>query len=353
MRRINTTHKAADLFGPGKDGFRNGDIGLGIMPTELNAEWFNAMQEEIAAVIESTGLTLNSANSAQLLEAIKRMIDIQAGNYALDTGAANAYVIALDPTIAAYTNGMVVHFRAVNANTGASTLNAGGGAVALVNDVGAALVAGDIPSGAIISATYDTALDKFLINSLVPSQALSEAFANGLYAKINTGKSVGEIFTHLGNAAPAGSLAVPIAATSISRAAYASLHAFCAGLGYPWGAGDGSTTFGMPYLAADYALVQSNANLRTLTVGANLLHTHIQDAHTHTQNAHDHQLGYSPGPGGGTNYLIAAPGNPLGGYVASNGTTATNQNTTATNQNSGGSANLAAGMRVLLCVQYQ
>ncbi len=170
MRRINTTHKAADLFGPGKDGFRNGDMGTGIMPTELNAEWFNMMQEEIAGVVEAAGLALNSGNSAQLQEAIKRLIDAQSGNYALDTGAANAYVVALDPAIVAYADGMTVRVKVVNANTGASTLNAGGGAKSLVNDVGTALAVGDIPASSVFTATYILAADKFYITSMVQSQ---------------------------------------------------------------------------------------------------------------------------------------------------------------------------------------
>jgi hypothetical protein len=320
MRRINTAHRAADLFGPGKDGFRNGDMGLGIMPTELNAEWFNMMQEEVAGVCEAAGLTLNPANSAQLLEAIKRMIDIQSGNYALDTGVANAYVIALDPAINAYTEGMTVRFRVVHGNTGASTLDAGAGPVALENDVAGALVNGDLPAGCMVSATY-VAGNKFLINTLVTSQALSQAAADALYAKINSGKTVGEIFMHLGNAAPAGALIVPVAATSLSRAAYPALHTFCANLGYPWGAGDGATTFGMPYVAADEALVQANGNVRTTTVGQVIAHTHTGAVFI---------------TGSGTNSGSASP------YI----------NTQATGS-TGGTKNLAAGTRVLLCVQYQ
>lgn len=170
MFRIDTPNKAVDLFGAGKHGFRDGDKALGINPTELSAAQMNAYQEELAAIIEAAGIVLNKANNAQLLEALKRLIDAQSGNYALDTGAANAYVVALDPAIAAYADGMTVRVKAVNANTGASTLNAGGGVKSLVNDAGGALAAGDIPAGSVFTATYIQSADKFYITSLVQSQ---------------------------------------------------------------------------------------------------------------------------------------------------------------------------------------
>jgi hypothetical protein len=320
MLRISTLTKMLNLFGPGKHGFRDGDMATNTAPTDFDAKWCNGVQEEIMSVIEAAGITPSDASYAQLLEAIKRMIDIQAGNYALDTGVANAYVIALDPAINAYTEGMTVRFRVVHGNTGASTLDAGAGPVALENDVAGALVSGDLPAGCMVSATY-VAGNKFLINTLVTSQALSQAAADALYAKINSGKTVGEIFMHLGNAAPAGSMIVPVAATSLSRAAYPALHTFCANLGYPWGAGDGATTFGMPCVAADEALVQANGNVRTTTVGQVIAHTHTGAVFI---------------TGSGTNSGSASP------YI----------NTQATGS-TGGTKNLAAGTRVLLCVQYQ
>lgn len=170
MFRIDTPNKAVDLFGAGKHGFRDGDKALGINPTELSAAQQNALQEELAAVVEAAGVVLNKANNAQLLEALKRLIDAQSGNYALDTGAANAYVVALDPAIVAYADGMTVRVKAVNANTGASTLNAGGGAKSLVTDDGAALASGDIPAGGVFTATYIQAVDKFYMNSMVQSE---------------------------------------------------------------------------------------------------------------------------------------------------------------------------------------
>lgn len=183
MFRIDTPNKAVDLFGAGKHGFRDGDKVNGINATELSAAQQNALQEELAAIIEASGGTLNKANNAQVLEAIKRLIDAQSGNYALDTGVANAYVVALDPAITAYADGMTVRVKVVNANTGAATLNAGAGAVPLVNDVGGALAYGDVPAGGIFTAIYIASAGKFYINSIVQSQ--SDARLHGRNLMVN------------------------------------------------------------------------------------------------------------------------------------------------------------------------
>ena len=147
-----------------------GDPQTATPATKGGAFWFHMIGEELRAVLTAAGITPSTANNAQLLEAIQRLIDAQSGNYALDTGAANAYMVALSPAITAYTDGMTVRVKAVNANTGASTLNAGGGAVSLVNDVGGALAAGDIPANSIFTATYITSANKFYITSMVQSQ---------------------------------------------------------------------------------------------------------------------------------------------------------------------------------------
>lgn len=74
MRRIDTSTKAVDLFGAGKHGFKNGDPSLAILATKLNAEFFNATQEELASLIEYAGLTLDDADNTQLRQAISALI---------------------------------------------------------------------------------------------------------------------------------------------------------------------------------------------------------------------------------------------------------------------------------------
>lgn len=73
MRRIDTPNREVDLFGPGKDGFRNGNLALGVAPTEFNAEWVNAVQEELMSVVEAGGLVPDGGDYSQMVKAIRRM----------------------------------------------------------------------------------------------------------------------------------------------------------------------------------------------------------------------------------------------------------------------------------------
>ena len=72
-------------------------------------------------------------------------------------GTANAITISLNPPIAAYGAGQTFQFIASAANTGAVTLNVNSvGAVAVNKGDGTtALIAGDIPNGAMITARHD------------------------------------------------------------------------------------------------------------------------------------------------------------------------------------------------------
>lgn len=71
MRRIDTVTAVPDLHGPGKPGFRNGNKALAIPATDLNAEFFNAVQEENCNVIEAAGLTIDPDDNTQLLQAMR------------------------------------------------------------------------------------------------------------------------------------------------------------------------------------------------------------------------------------------------------------------------------------------
>lgn len=82
--------------------------------------------------------------------------------------AANAYILervgitTLD-RFTAYTDGLI-SFKVVNTNTGASTINIFGlGVKAIVKAGGVALSGGEIVAGAIVSLSYDSALDNFRI----------------------------------------------------------------------------------------------------------------------------------------------------------------------------------------------
>jgi hypothetical protein len=75
MDRVNGAYVSPDLFGAGKDGFRDGNKALGISATIVQAEFLNSVQEEIANVIEGAGLVLNVADRTQLKQAISLMLN--------------------------------------------------------------------------------------------------------------------------------------------------------------------------------------------------------------------------------------------------------------------------------------
>lgn len=75
--------------------------------------------------------------------------------FAVDTGSANAYAVALSPapTLVA---GSAVLFKAVHANTGASTLAVNGGSAIAIVKAGATPLAGaEISAGQIALVIYD------------------------------------------------------------------------------------------------------------------------------------------------------------------------------------------------------
>lgn len=90
-------------------------------------------------------------------------------NYGTDTGAADAYVVALNPPVAGPSDGMMVAFRPTNTNiTTTPTLNIGGGAIPMVNAIeGAALAAGNVAFTYIAVCIYSQAASKWLL--LTPS----------------------------------------------------------------------------------------------------------------------------------------------------------------------------------------
>ena len=93
----------------GKTNFVDGNPQQGVQGTIVNAAWLNK-------VFGPSGHR-HDGKDADGSAAI---------DYAADTGAANAYVIALTPALTSHVVGMPIHFMAANANTGASTINING-----------------------------------------------------------------------------------------------------------------------------------------------------------------------------------------------------------------------------------
>lgn len=119
-----------------KTAFVNGNPAQGILGTVVTAEFLNAVNNH-----HHTGRDVDGEGALP---------------YAADTGAADAYAIALDPALSGYITGMPIFFKAANANTGASTLDINGlGTKSIKKSTDVDLVAGDIKAGQIVLVVYD------------------------------------------------------------------------------------------------------------------------------------------------------------------------------------------------------
>jgi hypothetical protein len=79
-------------------------------------------------------------------------------NYAVDSGAINAYIITLNPAPSSLASmvGVTITFKPLVTNTGASTINVNGfGAINIVNSDSSALIAGEIVAGNIFQLSYN------------------------------------------------------------------------------------------------------------------------------------------------------------------------------------------------------
>ena len=145
--------------------------GTTILATSVNSD-LNDMAQALTASIARDGQTIPTANmpmgnfrhtgvsdgSARTDYAALGQTQNGAflwGNTA--GGTANAPTISLNPPLAAYAAGQRFAFVASAANTGAVTLNVNGLGATAVNkgDGTVALTAGDIPSGAVVTAQHD------------------------------------------------------------------------------------------------------------------------------------------------------------------------------------------------------
>lgn len=95
--------------------------------------------------------------------------------YAVDTGAVDAYEVTTPQATAAYADGELLVFRTANANTGACTVDRDGiGAKAIRHSDSTALGAGEIPVDAPISMRYSTATGFYHLLPISAAGAVAE-----------------------------------------------------------------------------------------------------------------------------------------------------------------------------------
>lgn len=112
-----------------------------------SAQAFNA--GDTLALFPTAGTLANFVQPSQA--------QAQSYNYALDTGSANNYQVALTPPLTNHVVGMPIYFKAAHANTGASIFNDTLSNIAdpIILPNGAALVGGEIPAGCLCTVVFD------------------------------------------------------------------------------------------------------------------------------------------------------------------------------------------------------
>ena len=121
---------------------------------------------------QTRGTSASIRNEFLMIQAGFANLPISA--YAADTGAANAYVVSVNPNITAYTDGLQVVFKASHANTAASTLNVNGlGATNILHADGTPLQIGDILVGQFVAATYNITTGQFSLVTAAMGEILA------------------------------------------------------------------------------------------------------------------------------------------------------------------------------------
>ncbi len=255
-------------------------------PTEITADFMNALQMELSNVIEWAGLVLSKGDNGQLLQALQaKFASINpAGDYATKTavqfddykiadasvvGSANAIVAGFFPAITdlAASHGMVLYVRCLAANTTTTpTFTPNNGTIAaktIVKGNDLPLAAGDIAgAGYWAVLRYDVTLDKWVLQN--PAKGVI----------VVPKRPAGEIIMFAGGGAPDGDyLQLYTTVMNVSRDDYANLYGK---IGVTWGTGDGATTFGLPYLDQDQAWISAGSGIvGSLSVGQVIAHAHL------------------------------------------------------------------------------
>lgn len=146
------------------------DVDASRQPTEVTDDWLNAVQEELVAPVLASDQALSSADSGQLLKAIKIIGRRMMGAVAAAGGTADAITAVFDPPVTALVDGLTVSIRAAGANTATTPTFTPAPAViaakTIVKGAGATLLAGDISgAGHWIDLKYDATADKWVLLS--------------------------------------------------------------------------------------------------------------------------------------------------------------------------------------------
>jgi hypothetical protein len=212
-------------------------------------------------------------------------------NFAVDTGTANSYVVALDASITSYTDGLQVVFRPLNDNTGSATINLNSlGAKSIRLTDSQPIQAGDISAGAVIDVRYSTATGFF---HLTPNSAIyayeagtsATAAAASASAASTSASNASTSATNAASSATAASTSASNASTSASTATtQAGIATTQAGLATTNGAAQVALATAQVALAADQVTLATTQATNAVTSATNAANSALA-ASTSASNA--------------------------------------------------------------------
>jgi len=165
--------------------------------SQYSAEEFEkGLNEESKNLVESSDQVLSASDQFQMAKATTNYSS--AGDFFVDSGAADAYVLsAISPRQAPtkFIDGMRLRFNPANTNTGASTINPFALGVKSIKDQsGADPIAGDIDANKFIEITYKQSSDYFVISGLLTETEIKSIAQKGDY-DYGTTAGTGAVYT--------------------------------------------------------------------------------------------------------------------------------------------------------------
>ena len=166
----------------------------------VDASEYNNVVRAFKNSIEDSGQTIDASNT-QMSLALANYSAVS--TYYTDSGAADAYVLNPIGSLKSpdsYYDGMLVRFRAGNANTGASTVNVNSlGVVNIKQKDGTTdIVAGQIPADSDVTLRYDNANSAFLLEGVVSATETQGGIAEiATQSEVTTATDDGTIVTPL------------------------------------------------------------------------------------------------------------------------------------------------------------
>jgi hypothetical protein len=201
MKRIATANREIDKFGAGKDGFKAAVAGVSDA-TYLSALFMNHVQEALARTREAAGIAVPADGDFDWMVSALRSGALV---YGIDTGAANACVVAFTPAIAAPIDGMALWFKAKSTNTGAATLNA----APVVGAAHSALQGGEIVANGRCQVIWNGTLNAWVLIECTGG-ALQVAAATQPGHAVNLGQLVAVL-------AASGYVKIPVSVAGVQR----------------------------------------------------------------------------------------------------------------------------------------